>query len=184
MSRSQVGIGLFGKDSCSGGDRSPFFNQKMRCLFTGNGCDGCEPESVEIEAGKDCSLPQEHRRHGQVDLIDLAGGQVLTNRSNAATNPNVFAFGRRFRFLQGRLDAIGDKVKGRAAVHRKGRARVMREDKDRRVVRRILPPPALPGLNFPGTAHGAEQFRPKIQAPKLSIDCAAKSLSMPCAPSL
>lgn len=71
----------------------------MRCLFTGNGFDGCEPERVEIEARKEVlTFSQEHRRHGQVYLIDVAGGQVLANRGNAATNPNVFAFGRCFRF--------------------------------------------------------------------------------------
>ncbi len=57
----------------------------MRCLFTGNSLDGCEPKSVEIKAGKEM-LPfaHEYRRHGYVDLIDLAGGQVLTNCGNAS----------------------------------------------------------------------------------------------------
>jgi hypothetical protein len=47
----------------------------MRGLFTGDGFDGCEPESVEIEAGKEM-LPfsQENRRKSQVDLINQAGG--------------------------------------------------------------------------------------------------------------
>src|SRR5262245_12242020 len=78
--------------------RSPFFNQNMRGLLTGDGCDGSEPESVKIEASKEM-LPfsQEDRRKSQMDLINQTGGQVLTNRGHTATNPNVFSLGRVFR---------------------------------------------------------------------------------------
>jgi len=53
------------KDLCNGGVHSSFFHQNMRCLFTANGFNGCEPESVEIQSGKEM-LPfsQENRRHG------------------------------------------------------------------------------------------------------------------------
>lgn len=39
------------------------FHHNMCCLFTGDGVNRCDPESVEIEAGKEM-LPfaQEHRR--------------------------------------------------------------------------------------------------------------------------
>ena len=65
MSRSQAGIGLFGRTYAAEATRSSFFHQNMRCLFTGDGFDGCEPESVEIEAGKEM-LPfsQQNRRNG------------------------------------------------------------------------------------------------------------------------
>ena len=65
MSRSQVGTVLFGRTYAAEATRSSFFNQNMRCLFTGNGFNGCEPESVEIQAGKEMlPFPQENRRHG------------------------------------------------------------------------------------------------------------------------
>ena len=65
MSRSQVGIGLFGRTYAAEATRSSFIDQNMRRLFTGDGFDGCEPESVEIQTGKEM-LPfsQENRRHG------------------------------------------------------------------------------------------------------------------------
>jgi len=65
MSRSQVDIGLFGRTYAAEASHSSFFHQNMRCLFTGNGFNGCEPESVEIQSGKEM-LPfsQENRRHG------------------------------------------------------------------------------------------------------------------------
>ena len=65
MSRSQVGISLFGRTYAAEATRLSFFNQNMRCLFTGNGFDGCEPESVEIQTSKEIlPFPQENRRHG------------------------------------------------------------------------------------------------------------------------
>src|SRR5262245_56894359 len=117
---------------------SVFQHQHMRGLFTGNGVDGSEPKRMEIEAGKEMlSISQEHRRQGQMHLIDQAGGQIGTNGGNTSANSNVFVSGRGFRFLEGGLDAFGDKEKGRTAFHRQGRARVMREHVYRRVVRRI-----------------------------------------------
>jgi hypothetical protein len=44
------------------------------------------------------------------------------------------------------VDAIGDEVKDGAAFHDEGRAGMMREDEDGRVVRRVSAPPALPGV--------------------------------------
>lgn len=72
----------------------------MRGLFTGDGVDGCEAESVEIEAGKEMfPFSQEQRRECQVHLINQAGSQILTNGVYPAPNPNVFAFGGIFRFF-------------------------------------------------------------------------------------
>ena len=63
----------------------------MCCLVAGNGFDGCESEGMEIQPDKEV-LPfsQEDRGQSQMDLIDEAGGQVLTNRGNTTTNPNIF----------------------------------------------------------------------------------------------
>src|SRR5439155_1744194 len=56
------------------------------------------------------------------------------------------------------LDPVGDEVEGRAALHRNRVARVVGEHEDRRVVGRVLAPPACPGLvpvATPGTEHVA-----------------------------
>jgi hypothetical protein len=54
------------------------------------------------------------------------------------------------------VNAAGDEVERRSALHLQRLARVMREDEDRRVVRRILPPPTAPGIGSPRTVAAAE----------------------------
>ncbi len=64
------------------------------------------------------------------------------------------------RPLQRRLDAIGHEVKDGAALHLDGRARMMRQDKHRHVVGRVVSPPALPGMVRPLAAYRAEHVSP------------------------
>src|SRR5690242_3385234 len=52
-----------------------------------------------------------------------------------------------------------------AALHWEGRARVMREHKNRNVIRRLLPPPAFPGIVRPGAAHRAEHVTAEDPSP-------------------
>jgi hypothetical protein len=59
------------------------------------------------------------------------------------------------RLLERRLDAVGDEVEGRAALHRQRVAGVVGEDEDIGVERRLVAPPALPRL-LPGARAAAE----------------------------
>jgi hypothetical protein len=51
-------------------------------------------------------------------------------------------------------------VKDSAALHIDGRARMMRQDEHRHVVRRIVSPPAFPGMVGPPASHRAEHVSP------------------------
>ena len=63
----------------------------------------------------------------QVQLVDQAGAQVLLDGGDAATEPDVLAAGGRACLLERRLDAVGDEVERRAALHRQRVARVVGE---------------------------------------------------------
>src|SRR5258706_457833 len=68
---------------------------------------------------------------------------------------------RGFRLLQRGLNSFGDEAKLRAALHPERLARVMRQHEDRRVIRRLVAPPALPALIGPRPADGTEHVAPK-----------------------
>ena len=55
----------------------------------------------------------------------------------------------RRRLLERGVDAVGDEVEGRAALHLERRARVVRQHEHRHVVGRVVAPPALPGVVGP-----------------------------------
>src|SRR5919198_2490343 len=89
-------------------------------------------------------------------LVDQPGAQILPNRRHAATEAHIAACGRGACLLERRMNAFSDEAKLRAALHANRRARVMRQHEHRRVIRRLLAPPALPALIGPGAAHRAE----------------------------
>jgi hypothetical protein len=61
----------------------------------------------------------------------------------------------RARLGEGRFDAASDEGEGRAALHSQWVTRLVAEHDHRRVVGRVLAPPAAPGF-VPGAAAGAE----------------------------
>src|SRR5262249_28053328 len=83
-------------------------------------------------------------------------GQVLPNGGGPATDPHILPASGALRLLERRADAVGHEVEHRAPFHYQGRPRVMGEHEDRRVIGRVLTPPAAPALVGPGSAHGAE----------------------------
>jgi hypothetical protein len=84
------------------------------------------------------------------------GTQVLPRGRRAASDADVLPGGRLERPLERSLDPVRDEVERRPAVHLEGRARVVGQDEDRVVVRRVVAPPAAPVLVAPGPAHRAE----------------------------
>src|SRR6266568_9248975 len=82
----------------------------------------------------------------QIELVEKAGAKVLLHRMSAARDIDIPVAGGRPRLPQRRFESIGHKVERRATLHREGFARVMGEDKDRNVVRRVVAPPAGPAL--------------------------------------
>src|SRR6202051_5100201 len=100
--------------------------------------------------------PQKDWRNGEMKFVEQTCLQILPDDRNAAADANVLAAGDLCRPRQRGLDAIGHEVKDGAALHLDRRARMMGQDEHRHVVRRIVSPPALPGMVGPLAADRAE----------------------------
>src|SRR3954447_16730496 len=87
---------------------------------------------------------EQDRDHRDVHVVDEPGGKELADHGGAAADAYVLTARR----LAGRLERLGgrgvDEVEGRAALHLDRRARVMGQDEDRCVERRVGTPRALP----------------------------------------
>src|ERR1700674_3360328 len=98
---------------------------------------------------------------GEMELVDQAIAQVLSNSRYAAADPNIAAFRSRGRLLQSGVNAFGDKEKLRTSRHLKRRPRVMRQHENGRVIRRLVAPPALPAVVRPRASDRTEHVAPK-----------------------
>src|SRR5207302_10795588 len=76
-----------------------------------------------------------------------------------ARDRDVLIAGDGARLPQRRFESVGHEVERRATLHRERFARVMGEDKDRHVVRRVVAPPAGPAF-VPGAAAATEHLAP------------------------
>src|SRR3954463_3736750 len=104
---------------------------------------------------------EQHRPHGKMQLIDQPRLQVLAYRRDAAADAHILATRGGLGLLERRFDAVGDEVKHRAAFHIERCAVVMRENEHRRVIGRLLAPPAAPALVGPGPAYRTEHVAPE-----------------------
>src|SRR5215218_4577898 len=96
------------------------------------------------------SVPEPHapaeqdRDHHDVHVVDEPGSKEFADHGGTSADAYVLAV----RGLAGRLERLGrrsvDEVEPRAALHLDRRARVMSEDEDRCVKRRVGTPRALP----------------------------------------
>src|SRR6266404_2347410 len=96
-----------------------------------------------------------------MQLVNQGGAQILPYSGYAATEADVAAARSSGRLLQSVMNAPGDKAKLRSSRHPKRRPRMMRQDEDRRVIRRLVAPPALPAVVRPRAADGAEHVAPQ-----------------------
>src|SRR5688572_9974521 len=87
---------------------------------------------------------EQDRDHHDVHVVDEPGSQEVADHGGTSADAYVLAV----RGLAGRLERLGgrrvEEVERRAALHLDRRARVMGEDEDRRVERRVGTPRALP----------------------------------------
>ena len=87
---------------------------------------------------------EQDRDHHDVHVVDEPGSKEFADHRGTPADAYVLAA----RSLAGRLERLGrrrvDEVERRAALHLDRRARVMGEDEDRCVERRVGTPPALP----------------------------------------
>src|SRR5579862_6109602 len=96
-----------------------------------------------------------------MQLINQPSPQELLNRRNAASNPNIFSVRSSGSTLQCSVNPVRHKVKRSATLHRKSCPRVMRQNKNIGVIRRLLAPPTLPAFVGPGAAHGPKHIPAK-----------------------
>src|SRR5919201_3980203 len=137
------------------------------------------------------SVPEPHapaeqdRDHHDVHVVDEPGSKELADHGGTSAEAYVLAV----RGLAGRLERLGrrsvEEVERRAALHLDRRARVMSEDEDRCVERRVGTPGALPlrvlvpsGMaELPGNHDlGAD---PKIELPREGVVDAATTVGLP-----
>src|SRR5215216_91341 len=80
------------------------------------------------------------------ELVHDPGDERLPNGGGAARDVYAVVAGRLTRLCVGGVEAVGDEVEGRPALHLDRLAGVMREHEHRCMIRRLGPPPAAPVL--------------------------------------
>ena len=114
-------------------------------------------QGTDINAAEQVlACTEQDGRDGQVHLVDKGSPQILPDCGYAAAQSDVEAVRRMPRLLERGVNTFGDKMKHGAALHGDWRSRVMSQDEDRRVIRWLVTPPALPAVIQPRTPDGAE----------------------------
>src|SRR5882724_1894146 len=96
-----------------------------------------------------------------MQLVNQGGAQILPYSGYAAAEADVAAARSSGGLLQSVVNAPGDKAKLRSSRHPERRPLVMRQHEDRRVIRRLVAPPALPAVVRPRTSDRTEHVAPK-----------------------
>src|SRR5512146_2831048 len=96
-----------------------------------------------------------------MQLVNQGRAQVLPNSGYPAAEADVAAARCSGRLLQSGVNAFGDKAKLRASRHPERCPRVMRQHEHRRVIRRLVAPPALPAFVRPRASDGTEHVASK-----------------------
>src|SRR6476661_383071 len=103
---------------------------------------------------------QEDRYDDDMHVVDQIGFEELSDRADAAANPDVEVTCQGACLLE-RGDRVGvDEMKGCSTFHFQYRPRMVRQDNDRGVEDRVVTPPSLPFLVLPGAALRAELVAP------------------------
>src|SRR3954463_12479157 len=91
-----------------------------------------------------CAAAEQDRHHDDVHVVDEPRGREVPDHGGASADAYVLTVRR----LAGRLERLRgrslDEVERRPTLHLDGWSRVMREDEDRRVERRVGAPPTPP----------------------------------------
>src|SRR5678815_2964057 len=101
---------------------------------------------------------QKKRPYGEMQFVDQRRSQIRAYRGYSAAEADIAAAGCSGRLRQRCVYAFGDKEKISTTRHLEGRARVVRQHEDGRVVRRLVAPPALPVFVRPWPANGTKHI--------------------------
>src|SRR5262245_45378703 len=114
-------------------------------------------ERFRVDASQQVfSGAEQVRADREMHLVDECGLEVLPDGRDATAQADILPPRGIARPSQRFVDSARDEMEDGAALHLEGRACVMREHEDRSVVRRVVAPPALPGLVAPGATDGTE----------------------------
>src|SRR5689334_1098961 len=98
----------------------------MRRVRRGNMLDAFIAELRRVDAGeKMFSGAEQHRRNGQVHLVNQSGTQILPYRRDSAAQADISVAGRVSRAFKRFVDAVGDEMKCGAAAHGERRTRMV-----------------------------------------------------------
>src|SRR5262249_31567158 len=102
---------------------------------------------------------EQNRRDVERELVDDPGNEGLAHSRGATRDVYATLAGSLTRLCVSGIEAVGDEVEGGPAFHLDRLVSVMREDKHRRVVRRLGTPPTAPIL-IPLAADRPEHIPP------------------------
>src|SRR3954467_10982753 len=107
--------------------------------------DRLKPERLDAVEDPLAGAKQDRRDAGR-ELVDDAGNEGRAHRRGATRDVHAALAGRLTRLCVSSVEAAGDEVEGRPALHLDRLSSVVGEHEDRRVVRRLGTPPATPVL--------------------------------------
>lgn len=120
---------------------------------TGERAERLEAHVAQVEmVEKPLATPEQERDNVELQFLEQSGCQVLLDDAGAAAKHHVLAAGRLARPRERRLDPFGHEVKRGATVHDQRLARMVSEDEDRVMERRLVTPPPFPRIRGPRSA--------------------------------
>src|SRR3954447_14152568 len=120
--------------------------------------DGLKPERLDAVEDPLAGAEQD-RRDVERELVDDPRGEGLAHSGGATRDVHAALAGRLTRLCVSGVEAAGDEVEDRPALHLYRLLSVMGEHEHRRVVRRLRTPPAAPVL-IPLAADRPEHIAP------------------------
>src|SRR5262245_19879637 len=116
---------------------------------------------------KSLSTAEQDRCDSNVQLINKALTKILLDCVGSAANSYVFSRGRPSCPVKRLVNSARDEVKRRVAFHCDGCTRMVSEDEDWNVIRRIVSPPSFPVHVRPGTANRSEHVPSENPCPNI-----------------
>src|SRR5437867_2281620 len=151
------------------GVRGPLVPQNnMRGLLRRCKFNAFVSQSPQVDAfEQSLSTTEQDRRDSNVQLIDKALTKILLDRVGPTTNSHVSSGGRLSCPVKRLANAARDELKRRVAFHLNGWTRMMSQDGDWNVIRRVVAPPAFPVHVRPGTANRSEHVPSENPCPNI-----------------
>src|ERR1043166_5587589 len=120
----------------------------------------------QIDPAKEVlATAEQDRRDRDVHLVDEPCLEILPHRGNSAAELDVEVARGLASARERVLNPAGDEMKDRPAFHGDRLTRVASQHEHRRMIRRILPPPAAPRVVAPRPAHGTENVAAHMYRP-------------------